>query len=87
MMSGDCHAIGCRARILNTQVMCERHLAMLQSDTRRLLVMKFRPRGKQTQVFDRVLALAREEVLFHQTNGHRLPAARGFQWDDNERIV
>jgi hypothetical protein len=79
----ECHAIGCRALILPTQVFCEKHLAMLESDTRRVLDATFRPGKPTSKKFDVALAFAMNEILFFQTNGHRLPVNRDFEWDDN----
>jgi hypothetical protein len=82
----ECEAIGCRARILTTQIFCERHDRMLQSDVRTILLRQFRP-GKHTQsfVFARTLERAREEILYVQTEGHQPPRPQVFMWDDEPK--
>ena len=76
-----CRAIGCRALVLPCVVFCERHDAMLQSDVKIVLGKTFRlGRKVQSKVFDLTLARAREEILFAQTTGHRMPRDGDFEW-------
>lgn len=79
----ECEAIGCRAVILDTEVFCRRHFVMLNSDTQRVIGKTFRPRARRhSAVFVAALEFAQKEILFYQTNGHRLPVDRPFEWDD-----
>lgn len=57
---------------------------MLQSDVRRILGRQFRPGRKQSQAFNRTLELARSEILYAQTEGHKVPREADFQWNDDE---
>jgi len=75
-----CRAVGCRARILKTEIFCARHLAMCQSDVRRVLERKFRPGRKQSHVFDVNLKLAVKEILYYQTEGHHVPRDVEFEF-------
>ncbi len=83
MTPGSCHAIGCRARILETEVFCATHGVMLEDDTRRLLAKTFRVGRRQSQRFYLALAWAVKECLFYQTHGHRMPRASNFMWDED----
>lgn len=80
MAPGDCYAIGCRARVLPTIVFCEKHAAMVQSDTLKVLDRTFKGRRKPSQVFEVALAIAQQEIVFCQTYGYRMPAQSGFEW-------
>lgn len=61
---------------------------MLESDTRRVLGKTFRPGAKrQSATFDVVFQRALQEILFFQTNGHRIPRDRPFEWDDPPEML
>jgi hypothetical protein len=75
-----CWAIGYRASILPTQVFCERHTNMLQSDTRKLIGKTFRPGRVQSDVFGVHLKRALNEILYYQTEGYRVPQQEDFAW-------
>jgi hypothetical protein len=81
---GRCNAIGCRAAILDVECFCSRHLAMVESDTRRVFERSFRPcRLLQSKVFVVSLERAQREILYFVTEGHRIPRARAFEFDDD----
>jgi hypothetical protein len=80
MPAPHCAAIGCRARILPTELFCQRHLTMLQSDIRTLVLRTFRPGQTPTKVFTRHLERAQLEILYAQTEGHRVPRPAEFEW-------
>jgi hypothetical protein len=81
----ECEAIGCRARILRSEIFCARHDRMLQSDVRTILLRQFRPDARrQSLVFHRTLERARAEILYVQTEGHPPPRAQAFMWDDSQ---
>lgn len=80
MKHNVCNAISCRALVLPTQVFCERHDRMLQSDVRTILGRQFRPGRRQSLIFERTLERARNEILYAQTSGHRIPRDAEFQW-------
>lgn len=85
MRHGECNAIGCRALIISTEVLCARHVVMVESDTLRVLRKTYRPGQKyQSQVFRDTLDAARREILYYQTNGHKVPQDRPFEWDDDK---
>lgn len=75
-----CNAIGCRALILPREIFCGRHAAMLQSDIRTILHRHYRPQGKQSIVFNVTLERARNEILYAQTVGHKVPREADFEW-------
>lgn len=77
---GACNAIGCRARVLPSELFCERHDRMLQSDIRTILLRQARPGPRQTLVFQATLDRAREEILYAQHAGHRVPREQDFEW-------
>lgn len=80
MKQQTCNAVGCRALILPTDIFCQRHEDMLQSDIRAILHRQYRPGRKQTELFDINLAVARDEILYAQMEGHRAPRATEFEW-------
>lgn len=83
MSRHTCEAVGCSAAILPTELFCGRHLQMLESDLRRILERKYRPKARhQTQIFTLTLEKARHEILYRQTTGHPVPRDRPFEWDD-----
>lgn len=84
MRAAECQAVGCRASILPTQCLCERHLHQLPSDVRRLLEKSFRPGRKPSERFHMALEHARRELLYVATKGHNVPRDRPFEWDDEE---
>jgi len=87
MRRAFCNAIGCHAATLDTEAFCQRHWVMLESDTQKVIGRTFRPGKPPTASFNRALEFARREILFLQTNGHRIPRDRDFQWDDDERTA
>lgn len=80
MRHQQCNAVGCRALILPTAVFCERHDRLLQSDVRTILGRQFRPGRKQSAVFNVTLERARSEILYAQTEGHKVPREADFDW-------
>lgn len=80
MRQQTCNAIGCRALILPREVFCERHLVMLQSDIRKLVEKHYRPGKKPSALFREFLDRARVEILYYQTEGHRVPREADFEW-------
>lgn len=83
-----CNAISCFAKIPPEHVFCEKHLPMVESDTRRVLGKTFRPgRIHQTYVFKETLERARSEILYFVTEGHRTPRDRPFEWDDEVTLL
>lgn len=88
MTRGRCHAIGCRASILPTEIFCTRHLLMVESDTRTVLGRTFRPlQQHQSATFLAVLDRAVHEVLYFTTSGHPVPRDRPFEWDDGPELL
>lgn len=53
---------------------------MLQSDIRTILLRQARPGPRQTLVFQATLDRAREEILYAQHAGHRVPREQDFEW-------
>jgi hypothetical protein len=53
---------------------------MLQSDIQTLVMKKFRPGCKPSKVFRQALALAQDEILYAQLEGHRSPREVEFEW-------
>lgn len=81
---GRCVAVGCRAAILPSEILCPRHRVMAQSDTLTALGRLFRPgRPRQSATFSDLLERALAEILYFQTEGHRVPRDLPFMWDDN----
>lgn len=87
MKAWGCHAIGCRAAILPSELFCERHQRMCQSDVARVLAKKFRPGKPLSKVCAKVLALAVKEILYFQTEGHHIPRDAAFQFDDDGQEI
>lgn len=84
MSRPTCEAIGCRAAILDTEVFCVKHWHMLESDTKRTIAKTFRAGGKrQSAAYMASLAFAQSEILFFQTNGHRMPKDSSFEWAED----
>jgi hypothetical protein len=77
---GHCEAIGCAELCTKGELFCERHAAMLQSDIKTILAKHYRPGHKPTSIFSLTLERAKEEVLFCQTAGYRMPRAVEFEW-------
>jgi hypothetical protein len=75
-----CRAVGCTAWLPPTQLFCERHDAMLQSDLRAILGKTYKPGKPPSKVFTRTLERALEEILYAQTAGHRMPREGDFEW-------
>lgn len=75
-----CQAIWCTDRVLLSEVFCERHDRLLQSDIRTLLAKKYRPGERPTKVFLATLERARAEILYAEYAGHRSPRAVEFEW-------
>lgn len=75
-----CLAIGCADFVDRGVLFCDRHDRMLHSDIRTLLLKKYRPGKKPSKVFEMHLAIAREEILFAQTAGYRMPREVNFEW-------
>jgi len=75
-----CHAIGCLALTLDTELFCERHVVMVESDTRRILARTFRPNKRPSKILEDMLALAQREILAFQHNGHKSPREQPFEW-------
>lgn len=75
-----CLAIGCLDFVDKGVLFCDRHDAMLQSDIRTLLLKKYRPGKTPTKIFEMYLQTAREEILFAQTAGYRMPREASFEW-------
>lgn len=82
MHQSECDAIGCRASVPTSQIYCARHLAMVEPDTRRVLERTFKPGRYPSKVFTVTLERSRQEILFYQTNGHRMPREANFEWTD-----
>jgi len=80
MREHNCAAIGCRAVILPTELFCEQHDRMLQSDIRTILGRHYRPGRRHTKVCERALEQAQQEILFAQVAGYRLPREADFEW-------
>ena len=78
-------AVGCNARISETELFCAKHVAMIESDTRRLLAKHWRPDKKhQTSAFEAHRARALEEILWVITYGRGMPKDQSFMWTDEE---
>jgi hypothetical protein len=75
-----CEAIGCADFAPAEHLFCERHDAMLQSDIKAILAKHWRPGGKRTKVLSLTLERAKEEILFCQTAGYRVPRPAEFEW-------
>ena len=56
---------------------------MMESDVRRILDRTWKPGRKPSAVFLSTLALAVREILYVQVEGHRVPRARDFDFDDD----
>ena len=78
-MRGCCEAVGCRAGILPTELFCQRHVVMVETDTRRILERTFGPGRRASAVLEKALETARAEILFVQTNGYRMPREQVFE--------
>ena len=88
MKRGECAYAPCRAQILTTELFCRKHLAMLESDTVRVLGKTYRPGAfRQSARFDVVFQQALKELLFFVTNGHRMLRAAAFEWDDAPEVL
>jgi hypothetical protein len=75
-----CRAVACRALVLKTELFCDRHQRMLQTDLKTILYRQFRPGQKQTKLFEVTLERAQQEILYAQTEGHRVPRDAEFEW-------
>jgi len=60
---------------------------MLQSDIQRVIARTFRPGRRPSARFLRALVIAQQEILFHVTNGHRMPRAQRFDFDDDGKDI
>lgn len=76
----QCRAVGCRARVLRSELFCGRHDRMLQSDLKTILYRQFRPGQTPSKVFTVSLERAIQEILYAQTEGHMVPRAASFEW-------
>jgi hypothetical protein len=75
-----CHAVACRALLLPSELFCDRHQRMLQTDLKTILYRQFRPGQKQSKLFAVTLERAQHEILYAQTAGHRVPRDAEFEW-------
>lgn len=75
-----CHAIGCADFVDKAVLFCDRHDRMLQDDIRRLVHKHYWPGKKQSKIFEIHLARARDEILFCQSAGYRMPREASFEW-------
>lgn len=75
-----CHAIGCADFVDRAVLFCDKHDRMLQSDIRSLVHKHYRPGKKQSKLFDIHLETARQEILFCQSAGYRMPREAEFEW-------
>lgn len=55
---------------------------MLETDTQRIIGRTFRCGVRRSARFVQALEWACREILFFQTNGHKMPRDRAFEWDD-----
>ena len=86
MRRGTCHAMACSAAATNA-AFCDRHWLMLESDTQRVIARTYRDVKRESAAFFRALAQAQSEILFYVTNGHRMPRASAFEFDDEGKAI
>jgi len=75
-----CRAPSCSTQIPLTRHFCDRHAAMVETDTMRVLDRTFRPGEKPSKVFNATLTKAIEEITLYKLNGHRAPHQGDFEW-------
>jgi hypothetical protein len=88
MSAQYCRAIGCLALVLPAEIFCERHWVMVPSDVQRLVLAARNPgrekAGRLTKRCEHWVALAIDEILWVQTQGHRRQADTRFESDDDK---